>query len=135
MRLLLVRWGRFNLVGTLGIGVQLAVLSGLAQFSRLPIALAAALAVEAAVLHNFAWHLCYTWKERPASGRSELFQRLLRFHLANGMVSLAGNALLMHLLVAEAGWHYLPANLVSIAACSLVNFLAAERWVFREKEA
>jgi putative flippase GtrA len=53
------------------------------------------------------------------------------FHLANGVLSIAGNLLLMHFFVETAGWNHLPANLVSIAAVSLLNFWAGERIVFR----
>lgn len=116
---------KFSLVGAFGIGVQLGVLTLLARW-RLNYLLATGLAVEAAVLHNFVWHERFTWAER--GGRA--FGRLLRFHLSNGVVSIAGNLLLMRLLVGKAGVPVLVSNVVSIAVCFVANYLVSDRWVF-----
>jgi len=56
--------------------------------------------------------------------------RLLRFHLSNGAISILGSLLLMRWLVGQMGARVLVANLVTIAACSVGNFLASDRWVF-----
>ena len=47
------RWLKFNLVGAIGIGVQLGALGALTAVMHMPYLIATALAVEAAVLHNF----------------------------------------------------------------------------------
>jgi putative flippase GtrA len=129
MRRSLARWMKFNLVGAFGIGVQLVTLWTLTGLG-VGYMLATALAVETAVLHNFIWHERFTWADRDG-GRRHTAARLLRFNLTNGVVSIGGNLLLMRLLVGEAHLQPLVADLVSIAACSLVNFLVSDRWVFR----
>jgi len=119
---------KFSLVGGIGIGVQIAVLAGLTAMS-LNYLLATALAVEAAVVHNFFWHQQFTWADRGAR-LPEILARLLRFHLSNGLISLIGNLLIMRLLV---GFLHLPvivANMVAITTCWVANFLASDRWVF-----
>jgi putative flippase GtrA len=123
------RWFVFNGVGVIGFGVQLAVL---ALFLRLDLhyLAATALAVEIAVLHNFAWHERWTWKDRPAGGAARL-ERLWRFHALNGVVSLAGNLLLMRALVGALGVPPIPANLGAVLACAVLNFAASDRVVFR----
>lgn len=126
------RAGAFSVVGVLGYAVQTAVLWLLAGRADVPVVPATLVATEAAVLHNFAWHVRWTWADRPA-GPKALAARLLKFNLANGGVSLAGGAALMALLVHGAGLHYLPANLVSVLLCSVVNFAASDSWVFREE--
>ncbi len=128
------RWLRFNLVGALGIAVQFAVLLVLKSGSHLDYLLATALAVEAAVVHNFMWHERYTWADRvrPSWRRSPL--RLLRFNLTIGGVSIAGNLALMKILVDAAQMNYLIANGIAIALCSLMNFLVSERWVFEKHD-
>jgi putative flippase GtrA len=60
-----------------------------------------------------------------------LVGRLLRFHLSNGLVSILGNLVLMRLLVGQFRLHYMVANVLSIAACSLANFLLSDLFVFR----
>ena len=59
-----IRWCKFNLVGGMGIVVQFAalfLLKGALHFNYL---LATAIAVEAAVVHNFVWHEQFTWVDR-----------------------------------------------------------------------
>jgi putative flippase GtrA len=125
---LIQRWLRFNAVGLAGILVQLAALAALKQFAELPTLAATALAVELAVLHNFYWHERWTWGTRGTPG---LGQRLLRFHLANGVISISSNLLWMRLLTGTVGMHYLPANAISIAVTALLNFALSELFVFR----
>ena len=119
------RWCKFSLVGAMGMVVQLVTLALLTAVG-VEYLLATAVAVEAAVLHNFAWHQNFTWKDRE--GR--ILGRLGRFHLSNGAISIGGNMALMRLLVGYWGLPVMPANLVSVAVCWLANFLAADRMVF-----
>ena len=133
MKVLALRWLKFNFVGGLGIAIQLGTLAILKDVLHLHYLAATALAVEIAVLHNFAWHQRFTWNDREGSGRTVLF-RLLRFHLGNGLISILGNVALMRLLAGSFHLHYLIANLISIALCSLANFAASEWFVFREAE-
>jgi putative flippase GtrA len=123
----MVRFLRFNGVGVLGFVLQLGALAVLLRLGVHYLA-ATALAVELAVLHNFAWHERWTWRDRPAGLRSG---RLWRFHASNGLISLAGNLLLMRLLVGLLGMPAMPANVLSVLLCGLVNFTASDRFVFR----
>ena len=125
------RWMKFNLVGAIGIGVQLAALALFSRGLHLQYLLATALAVECAVLHNFGWHERFTWADRGGRGGREAALRLVRFNLTTGLVSIGGNLLLMLVLTGQAQLPVLPANLLSIAACSVANFLVSDRWVFR----
>jgi putative flippase GtrA len=126
---MLNRSAKFALVGAMGIVVQLATLHWLAN-SGWSYLLATAIAVEAALLHNFVWHENFTWKDRGQPTTSGLSLRLLRFHVSNGVISIAGNLLLMRLFVGGIRMHPIPANLASITICCLANFLMSDRWVF-----
>ncbi len=127
-RSIIQRSAKFALVGAIGVVVQLAALEALTALG-LPYLWATGLAVEAAVLHNFMWHLRFTWSDRGGS-RLQAGVRLLRFHLSNGAISLLGSLLLMRWFVGQFGMRLLVANLLTIAACSVGNFLASDRWVF-----
>ena len=127
---LLRRWMAFNLVGALGILVQLGALAALTGGMGLHYLLATALAVEAAVLHNFVWHECWTWSDRAQQDKEGMWKRLARFQLSNGVLSVGGNLILMHLLVGCWSVNATAANALSIAGCSLLNFLASDRLVF-----
>ena len=131
--LLLRHWLKFNAVGAIGIVVQLAALAILKTLLRMEYLLATALAVEIAVLHNFIWHDRWTWAERArGKGHGRLpWVRLARFNLSTGAVSIAANLLLMRLLVGRLHVQYLLANMLSIAAASIANFLLSDLLVFR----
>jgi putative flippase GtrA len=124
-------WLKFNAVGLIGIAVQLLALTILAGGLGFNYLVSTFLAVETAVLHNFVWHERWTWVERTRRTASGVFGRLLRFHLANGLISIGGNLVLMWLLVSELHLHYFLANLIAIGTCSVVNFFASDRLVFR----
>lgn len=128
----LTRWLRFNLVGASGIAVQLGSLTLVNRLTHGHYLFASAAAVELALLNNFAWHLRYTWKDRLQSARR--LTQLVRFHLANGAVSLSGNLLLMRALVHSLHLRVLFANVCSIAVCSLLNFLLSDRWAFGQHQ-
>jgi putative flippase GtrA len=125
------RWLRFNFVGLIGVGVQLAMLEFLLAATGLDTRIATLVAVETTVLHNFCWHLRYTWRDRRIDSVQLVMRRLIEFHLTNGAVSLAGSWTLMTLLVRHERMPVIAANIVSIAGCSVVNFLLAEILVFR----
>ena len=126
------RWLKFNFVGAIGIGVQLAALWVLVHGVGLHYLVATALAVEAAVIHNFAWHERFTWRKRAGGGWTAAAGRFLRFQVANGLISLVGNLAIMRLLVGVFRAPPLIANGVAIVVCSLANFAAGEWFVFRE---
>lgn len=123
-----IRWVTFNLVGAVGMVVQLAAL---ALFNRLlhgRYLIASAAALEVTLLHNFVWHSQYTWRDRR-DGFSRR-QQLLRFHLSNGLLSLAVNIALMRLLVHAAHLPVLLANAIAVLCCSVANFWFSHRWTF-----
>ena len=130
-----IRWCRFNFVGGIGIVVQFAALFLLKSVLHFNYLAATAIAVEAAVVHNFVWHEQFTWADRVKSNRAAWRQslpRLLRFHLGNGAVSILGNLALMKVMVGEGHMNYLAANAIAIVLCSLANFLVSNEWVFEE---
>ena len=130
-RVSMLHWIKFNVVGVIGFVLQSVALFVLTRaapgFSYLA---ATAVAVELAVLNNFVWHQRWTWSDRPSASRSETLRRLVKFNLTTGLVSLAGNLLLMSLLVGRLGLPVTPANAGSVVACSLVNFFLADRIAF-----
>src|SRR5204863_306937 len=62
------RFARFNLVGALGIFVQVAALALLIRLGVHYLA-ATAMAVSLAVVHNFWWHRRWTWSDADDAGR------------------------------------------------------------------
>lgn len=125
-----VRWMKFNAVGGIGIGVQLAALAFLRSVVRLDTMVATALAVETAVIHNFLWHERFTWADRPPARWRHSLARFAKFNATNGAVSIVGNLVIMRALVGGLKMNYLVANLIAIAVCSVVNFVLSDQVVF-----
>lgn len=123
-----IRWCKFNLVGAIGMVFQLAVLALLNRCAPGHYLCATAAAIELTLLHNFVWHLNYTWRDRREA--SALVRQLIRFHTSNGLVSMLGNLALMRVLVHEAHVPVLVANSIAILVCSIVNFGLGHNWAF-----
>jgi putative flippase GtrA len=124
----IARWGKFNLVGAVGMVVQLGTLALLNHLAPAHYMLATAAAMEITLLHNFVGHLHFTWRERRC--RRALRSQLIRFHLSNGLVSMVGNLALMPVLVESARIPVVAANAVAILCCSIVNFFLGDQWAF-----
>jgi putative flippase GtrA len=127
----LIRWGKFNLVGAVGMAVQLGALAVFNRVAPGHYLWACAAAIELTLVHNFVWHLRYTWCDRRME--STVLAQLWRFHLSNGLVSMAGNLVLMRLLVQQVRMPLIAANAVAIACCSIVNFWLGDAWAFAAK--
>jgi putative flippase GtrA len=126
----LLRWLKFNAVGGIGIVVQLVALAVFRSGLNFSYLLATGLAVEIAIINNFLWHERFTWADRPSTRPMESLIRLAKFNVSNGSVSIAGNLGFMWLLVGQAKLNYIASNLFAIVACSLLNFLLSDRFVF-----
>jgi putative flippase GtrA len=148
----LVRWGKFNLVGAIGMATQLGALAALNALWPGHYLVDTVAALELTLLHNFAWHVHYTWCDRlpirdvtlPVRGSPGTKSRtgqpdhcglparqFMRFHLSNGLVSMVGNLALMPLLVRGIRLPVVAANAIAILCCSLVNFCLGDNWTFK----
>jgi putative flippase GtrA len=115
------RWLRFNAVGILGAGIQLAALAVMLRL-HVHYLVATVLAIEVALLHNYVWHRRWTWAGQGGS--------LWRFHLSNGIISFVSNLILMRWFAGSLHFPPVPANLAAIVITSFVNYALALKWVF-----
>jgi putative flippase GtrA len=102
---------------------------GLLAAAGWPYLAATAVAVEAAVLHNFYWHDGWTWHDRRQSPRSWA-ARLMKYHVTTALTSIAGNIVITAGLVELADTPVVLANLAAVASMAAINFVAADRWIF-----
>ena len=147
------RYVKFGLVGATGTVVNMLVLY-LAQeyfFSaigapRIRLYVSLALAIMIATVNNFTWNRLWTWSDRRPTAPARLADRnnadpgaltvraaqFGRYVLASwfGIAVQYGLTLwLSHSL------HYLLANVIAIVIASVANFLANDRWTFRQHPA
>jgi putative flippase GtrA len=133
------RFLRFNVVSVLGIGVRLLAAWALVNGLGLHYLIGTTLAIEVSILHNFFWHLHWTWGPSAARAggagpapRDRVFFRCVAFHASNGLVTFLGAMVLMPMLVGSLGLHHLVANFISICFTGLLNFFLGDRLVFRQ---
>ncbi len=132
-----VRFLRFNVVSVLGIGVRLLTAWALVNGLGLHYLVGTTLAIEVSILHNFFWHLHWTWGTTGARaggrppGKDRVFFRCVAFHASNGLVTFLGAMVLMPMLVGSLGLHHLVANFIAICFTGLLNFFLGDRLVFR----
>ncbi|HEX8031496.1 MAG TPA: GtrA family protein [Vicinamibacterales bacterium] len=122
---------RFAVAGLGGFVVQFALLALLTELLDVHYLVATIVSVEAAILANFAWHDRWTWRDRPASTRSARWHRLARYNALTALTSIAGTALIAAILVEGFSLPPVVANLISVAALSVINFAAAHTLVFK----
>jgi putative flippase GtrA len=133
-----VRFLRFNVVSVLGIGVRLLAAWALVNGLGLHYLVGTTLAIELSILHNFFWHLHWTWGPAGAqargllpASRNHIFVRCVAFHASNGLVTFLGAMVLMPMLVGSLGMHHLVANFIAVCFTGLLNFFLGDRLVFR----
>ena len=122
-----MRAARFACVGLGGFAVQLLALRALSD-AGVPPPLATALAVEAAIVHNFFWHERWTWKDRPRLDGP--LARFARFNGVTALVSIVGNVALTATFTGTLHLPLLAANALAVLVLGTVNFTAADRAVF-----
>ncbi len=129
----IISWGKFNLVGLLGVVLQLSLLKLLVAIG-VGYLVATLIAVEITIIHNFFWHEHWTWRERASNKFSLQLIRLAKFNTSTGLISLIGNLLLMKVFVSNLHLPIILANLLAIASCSIFNFLVSHLFVFQKTD-
>ena len=145
-----MRYVKFGVVGASGTVVNMAVLflchnyvfdALEADLGKPYVSLAVAIAI--ATLNNFSWNRLWTWADRVAHtdtptegaadtalGRPSLLKQLAKYALASWFG--IGLQYALTLLLAHS-MHYMLANIIAIVLASVSNFLANDRWTFRQR--
>jgi putative flippase GtrA len=142
------RYIKFGIVGASGTVVNIAVLylaqeylfQGIAS-PKLRLSVSLVVAIFVATLNNFTWNRLWTWADRHAElalAESALEKPLaMRLAAQFGQYCLAswfGMAFQFGMtLWLSHSMDYRLANILSIVLASVINFLANDRWTFRQK--
>ncbi len=125
---------KYSVVGAMGTAFKVGALVLLHDACGLGCLAATALAVESSMIHNFTWHVRWTWRDRSLGlPASEIAVRLLRFQLGNGGVALAVNLVSVPLLTEDAGFNYALAGALATVIGGVVNFALSGLWVFTRR--
>ncbi len=140
------RYVKFGIVGASGTVVNIAVLYLAQEYlfygidpAKLRLSISLALAIFIATLNNFTWNRLWTWADRRAvlaaaepAAPKPLLQRLAAQFGRYCAASWFGMALQFGMTIwLSHSMDYRLANILSILAASVINFLANDRWTFR----
>lgn len=142
------RYIKFGIVGASGTVVNLVMLhlgheylfNAIEAGYQKPY-LSLALAISIATLNNFTWNRLWTWSDRVRTMEAEEHVPLPSLRLIGkefgqyATASAFGSALQYVLtLLLSSTMDYRVANLIAIAAASVSNFLANDRWTFKRNK-
>lgn len=141
------RYIKFGIVGASGTVVNLVVLhlgheylfqTLEATYNKPYFSLALAIAV--ATLNNFTWNRLWTWSDRvktleATESRGRTSWRLLSMEFGQYATASAFGSGLQYVLtiLLSSTMDYRLANITAIAAASVTNFLANDRWTFKRQ--
>ena len=127
------RWGIYNVVAFGGFVLQVSAISVLTRLWGWNHTAATLVAVELALLHNFAGHTGWTWADRRPRGSRSLLRRLGRYQAALSVMGLLNVAVTV--LFARTGLPIEIANVLAVISLSVVSFLLTDLVLFRPDEA
>jgi putative flippase GtrA len=141
------RFLKFGIVGASGVVVNLTVLhlgheyifNAIEAGFKKPY-LSLALAIALATLNNFTWNRLWTWADRvrllEANEPQPISLRLLGMEFGQYATASAFGSGIQYVLtlLLSNSLDYRVANIIAIAAASVSNFLANDRWTFKRPE-
>ena len=141
------RYIKFGIVGASGTVVNLAVLHVGHEylFNHIEAAynkpyLSLALAITLATVNNFSWNRLWTWSDRVKALEQDespgpVSPRLLVAEFGQYVTASAFGSALQYVLtlLLSNTMDYRLANIIAIIAASVSNFLANDRWTFRQR--
>lgn len=127
---ILARLFKFGIVGGSGVLVNAGLLYLFTERLGLQYRVSSIIAIECAIVNNFAWNFRWTWADRRADAATPATRQFLKFNLGSGLVALAVNWGLLVFLTEKAGLHYQASNLIGILCGVAANFLLTHLWTF-----
>ena len=117
---------KFALVGASGVLVNTGILYLCHDIAQLPLIPSSTIAIETAILSNFA--LNSSWTFADSSGNT--LQKLCKFHIVSA-IPIFANLVTLYIF-ANSGMYYLYANLIGILAGTVWNFFVNLKWTWKK---
>jgi dolichol-phosphate mannosyltransferase len=119
---------KFGVVGTTGVLVNMGLLLILTRLFGIVVEYASPIAIEISIISNFVLNNLWTFRARTVD--TSLIKRLFRFHL---VALSAGVINYITLLSLHYGFGMMDvvANLIGIAAATIVNYILNSRWTWK----
>lgn len=120
---------KFCIVGTSGVVVNMGLLIILTRSLETALEYASPIAIEISIISNFI--LNNVWTFRARANNSSLFKRFFRFHIVAFSAGIVNYIILLSLHYGM-GLMDIVANLIGIAAATIVNYVLNSRWTWKK---
>jgi dolichol-phosphate mannosyltransferase len=120
---------KFCVVGTSGVIVNMGLLIVLTRLFGIVLEYASPIAIEISIISNFILNNIWTFRARTI--KSSLLKRFARFHVVAFSAGIVNYVILLSLHYA-AGIVDIIANLIGIAAATIVNYVLNSRWTWKK---
>jgi len=120
---------KFCVVGTSGVFVNMGLFILLTRVFGIVLEYASPVAIEISIISNFILNNIWTFKSR--SGGSSLLKRFFRFHIVSFFAGIVNYITLLS-FVYGLGLIDVIANLIGIAAGTIVNYVLNSRWTWKK---
>jgi len=120
---------KFCIVGTSGVFVNMGLLIILTRPFEIALEYSSPIAIEISILSNFILNNIWTFRAR--TNKSSLFKRFVRFHIVAFSAGIVNYIMLLSLHYGM-GLMDIVANLVGIAAATIVNYVLNSRWTWKK---
>jgi dolichol-phosphate mannosyltransferase len=120
---------KFCIVGTSGVFVNMGLLILFTRMFGLLIEYASPIAIELSIISNFVLNNIWTFRTRLV--KTSLLKRLLRFHIVAFSAGIVNYIILLSLHYG-LGFMDIIANLIGIAAATIVNYVLNSRWTWKK---
>lgn len=121
-------FAKFCIVGASGVLVNMGAYAGLTRLAKIPMEFASPVAIEVSIFFNFILnhHWTFKWRQTNRSWR----QKLAKFHLVSIAAALVNYFVLLTLVNGFGMWD-IAANLVGIAAATVINYGINSLWTWK----
>jgi dolichol-phosphate mannosyltransferase len=120
---------KFCVVGTSGVIVNMGLLIVLTRLFGIALEYASPVAIEISIISNFVLNNIWTFRARTI--KSSLLKRFVRFHIVAFSAGIVNYITLLSLHYG-VGLMDIIANLIGIAAATVVNYVLNSRWTWKK---
>ncbi len=120
---------KFSVVGTSGVFVNMGLLLILTRLFGIALEYASLIAIEISIISNFVLNNIWTFRKRTV--KIPLLKRFVRFHIVAFSAGVVNYITLLSLHYG-LGLTDVIANLIGIAAATIVNYVLNSRWTWKK---
>lgn len=130
---LLKRIFSFQFIGWIGTLVNLALLWLFYDVLGWSLLISGALAIEAAIVHNYVWYYFWTWSDRVDYTVRDFCVLLFKYNVLTAFVDFVIRLSILWVLTEYFGVHYLISDIIGMCITPLFKYLVNDFYIFKTK--